>query len=523
MKLCKWCKKEVESINYYELCAECVNEINSDALKKQNEIHEALTSFNRSKTKESKENRAPVLIEAVESFSIYEQERIFLIKPSVADVIQSIRRALEDQTVAVVKPKLLDNPIPGRKKKGERITFPSKVRGVTFQCPYTKVQRQYIIKNWVHTGDRLIPKFEPHSEYGDSAIGLWFHNGTHWFHLGYLGHDVAEEVLSPLLEGEKVEIVVIEVTGGENNKSYGVNFRISFFQEKPEIKKKEIQELSLPIWGWIEDDIKLTVGTCKWCKKENEDLNYYGVCRDCTAIIDSHVSEKQKKVYEELNSFNRCRNFDSKKQHAEAAIAAAETMIPYEQLHIAVINLPIADIIQSVRGALENQEIEVKKPKKLEFLPPNRPTKKEKHKLTSIVEDVLSSCPNTKVNRQRIIQERLSSKCKLIPRLEPYNSQNDCAVGLWFLADQTWFHVGYIDSNNEKEVKRALLEGRDVNVTVARMTTRVNYENSEDDISEDDSEFNVSVSRMTTRVNYESSEDDISENYSGFNVNISYY
>ncbi len=209
---------------------------------------------------------------------------------------------------------------------------------------------------------------------------------------------------------------------------------------------------------------------CKWCKKEVEILNYYELCAECVTVINSEVSKKQKEIYEELNAFNRCRNPEAKKLHADSAISSAESLLQFEQLQIVVIKPSAGDVIQSIKDALENQKVEVKKPKTIDILPPNRPKKKEKRKIPTTVQGVSFKCPNTNMDRQLIIEAYLSPKDKLIPRPEPYNTHSDHAVGLWFYSEQKWFHLGYLEDYLGAELTPVILEGREVDVTIKKIT-----------------------------------------------------
>jgi hypothetical protein len=109
-------------------------------------------------------------------------------------------------------------------------TIPTKVRGVTFKCPLTGIDRQKIIKRYVHPGDSLKPVLEPDNPYGSNAIGLWLFvpkpdGSSETYHIGYIGSELSSSIAPILREGKHVTITVTDVTG-KGEQTRGVNIAL---------------------------------------------------------------------------------------------------------------------------------------------------------------------------------------------------------------------------------------------------------------------------------------------------------
>ena len=103
----------------------------------------------------------------------------------------------------------------------------TKIKGVTRDDPHTGMNRQEIIRRYVHSGTRLTPRLEPNNPADPDAVALWLENDEGQFHLGYLSHERAEIVGGMLRAGQMPDVTVSEVTGGVRGKpTRGVNIVI---------------------------------------------------------------------------------------------------------------------------------------------------------------------------------------------------------------------------------------------------------------------------------------------------------
>jgi len=115
----------------------------------------------------------------------------------------------------------------------------TKIRGVTRDDPHTGMNRQEIIRQYVQSGTRLIPRLEPDNPVNPRAVALWLETESKQFHLGYLSDAHAENVGEVLRAGRPVEVTVSEVTGGMKGKpTRGVNIVIrEVMVEQPKKKR----------------------------------------------------------------------------------------------------------------------------------------------------------------------------------------------------------------------------------------------------------------------------------------------
>jgi len=100
----------------------------------------------------------------------------------------------------------------------------TKIKGVTRDDPHTGINRQEIIRRYVHSGTRLTPKLEPDNPADPDAVALWLEMDDKQFHLGYLSREHAVSVGERLRAGQTLDVIVSEVTGGVRDKpTRGVN------------------------------------------------------------------------------------------------------------------------------------------------------------------------------------------------------------------------------------------------------------------------------------------------------------
>ena len=103
----------------------------------------------------------------------------------------------------------------------------TKIKGVTFDDPHTGMNRQEIIRRYVRSGTRLVPRLEPDNPVDPGAVAIWLENEDGQFHLGYLSKERAETVGGMLRAGCDLEATVSGVTGGVAGKpTLGVNIVI---------------------------------------------------------------------------------------------------------------------------------------------------------------------------------------------------------------------------------------------------------------------------------------------------------
>ena len=100
--------------------------------------------------------------------------------------------------------------------------FHSKVTGVS-HTNIDGVSRQDIIRD-LSVGTPLLLKPEPDNPFDPNAIALLTPGGVQ---VGYVRSELAAELRSQLLRGDRVEIAVSEITGGTRSKPIrGVNYLI---------------------------------------------------------------------------------------------------------------------------------------------------------------------------------------------------------------------------------------------------------------------------------------------------------
>lgn len=108
--------------------------------------------------------------------------------------------------------------------------------------------RQKLIKKFLNDGDELKLQREPDNEYDRNAVEVYGYrevdlddNETDFlFKIGYLGGHIAEQVGPAMDGGQLVQASVLEVTGGEEGKSLGVNIIVLI--HSPEETAQVIQE-----------------------------------------------------------------------------------------------------------------------------------------------------------------------------------------------------------------------------------------------------------------------------------------
>lgn len=121
----------------------------------------------------------------------------------------------------------------------------SKIRGVTYNDPHSGKPRQTIIRKYVHPGARLAAIYEPDNPHGDNAIGLWIEDKGKRYHIGYIGHDLAEELGPQMRAGLQLDIYVTQVTGKD---PLGVNIVVRDRIEKTEKTEKRSRGFWWYIW-----------------------------------------------------------------------------------------------------------------------------------------------------------------------------------------------------------------------------------------------------------------------------------
>jgi len=112
------------------------------------------------------------------------------------------------------------------------IEIPSKVAGTTHKDPMSGKSRQELIRRYVRPGTLLIVEREPDNPYGEGhAVKLILERKGRLrrkrYHLGYVTKRAAPEVDAALRAGKRVDVIVMDVTGGTKEKpSRGVNVMI---------------------------------------------------------------------------------------------------------------------------------------------------------------------------------------------------------------------------------------------------------------------------------------------------------
>lgn len=116
----------------------------------------------------------------------------------------------------------------------------TKVVGVTHKDPHSGIDRQWLIKKFVHPGTKLIPQLEPTNPYDPDAVMLWLKvkrkpllkllsgKDLH-FHIGYLQRELAKDIARILRSKRRVDITVLEITGGTKAKpTCGMNIVLRY-------------------------------------------------------------------------------------------------------------------------------------------------------------------------------------------------------------------------------------------------------------------------------------------------------
>lgn len=101
----------------------------------------------------------------------------------------------------------------------------SKVAGVTATNP-DGLKRQEIIRRACHAGMDLIAEREPKNPYDSNAIGLWIEGKAKRWQIGYIKAGLADKLSEYLNQGASLSVQILEVTGGDAGRNFGVNIRI---------------------------------------------------------------------------------------------------------------------------------------------------------------------------------------------------------------------------------------------------------------------------------------------------------
>jgi hypothetical protein len=112
----------------------------------------------------------------------------------------------------------------------------TKIRGVTKENP-DGANRQQIIRQWCHSGDALFLVREPNNPFGRNAIQVRrivysdvLDKPRLGEQLGYVSHDLAEELAPQMDDGCVLFAWIMNVTGGEDDKNLGVNIQLEEYQ-----------------------------------------------------------------------------------------------------------------------------------------------------------------------------------------------------------------------------------------------------------------------------------------------------
>jgi hypothetical protein len=101
----------------------------------------------------------------------------------------------------------------------------SKVAGVTAKNP-DGIKRQDLIRRGCRAGMELLAIPEPKDSYAPNVIGLWIEMiGRRW-QIGYIKAGLADKLYKHLDQGASLSVHVLDVTGGDAGRSYGVHIRI---------------------------------------------------------------------------------------------------------------------------------------------------------------------------------------------------------------------------------------------------------------------------------------------------------
>ena len=98
--------------------------------------------------------------------------------------------------------------------------YNSKLVGVTFEG------RQAVIST-LKGGERLRARREPENEYDKNAVAVDVYVNKEWLPIGYIAKDKNQEIAKSMDAGEKVKIVLSNITGGDG-KSFGINIELEY-------------------------------------------------------------------------------------------------------------------------------------------------------------------------------------------------------------------------------------------------------------------------------------------------------
>lgn len=99
--------------------------------------------------------------------------------------------------------------------------FSTKIAGVTFDNPDGTSRQRYLKKS--SPNELLLLKREPDNPMDENAIKLMKPNGKQ---LGYIPSKNAETLAPQMDNGAKIFAQISQITGGDEDKSYGANIRI---------------------------------------------------------------------------------------------------------------------------------------------------------------------------------------------------------------------------------------------------------------------------------------------------------
>jgi hypothetical protein len=122
----------------------------------------------------------------------------------------------------------------------------SKVAEVTAENP-DGIKRQEFIRRGCCPGMELLAVPEPENPYDPHAIGLWIEMiGKRW-QIGYIKAGIANKLYKYLDQRVSLSVHVLEVTGGDVGRSYGVKIRIDV--ETPVRRRRERSAVTVKATG----------------------------------------------------------------------------------------------------------------------------------------------------------------------------------------------------------------------------------------------------------------------------------
>lgn len=98
--------------------------------------------------------------------------------------------------------------------------YNSKLVGVTFEG------RQAVIST-LKGGEKLRTRREPENEYDKNAVAVDVYINKEWLPIGYIAKDKNQEIAKSMDAGEKVKIILSNITGGDG-KSFGINIELEY-------------------------------------------------------------------------------------------------------------------------------------------------------------------------------------------------------------------------------------------------------------------------------------------------------